>query len=391
MAATLAYTDVDDALRVMYADNDIDQALRAHPLLAMVERDETFHDPTLRIPVKVVNPLGVATSLSTAQSNAAAGVPYAFNLTRVSLYAAPKIAGELVEAAKNGGAEKFLRQAANIIDGAKDSVTQSMGSSLYRSSSGALSTVASGTASPITLAYAEDTFPLEIGMVIAASANADMSSPRSGTGTITAIDRDAGTVTYSGTITSIAPADYIAVSGQTAVASGLAAWAPAAAPSATSFFGVDRTANDRLAGRRVNCTTCAAEETFAKVNAVVTTLPIQPDVFFINPQDLANFETALAGQRQIVNSRKYDMGFEALSAYGVKIIPDGDCPRGTAFGVPMDHWKLYSLGPAPKVLDGDGNIMMRISNADDYESRIGARYNTASDAPNALINVALPT
>lgn len=391
MAATLAYTDVDDALRVMYADNDIDQALRAHPHLAMVARDETFADPTLRIPVKVVNPLGVATTLSVAQTNAAAGIPYAFNLTRVSLFAAPKIAGELVEAAKVGGAEKFLRQAANIIDGAKDSVTQAMGASGYRSSGGALARNSSGTSSPITLTYPEDTFPLEVGMVIAASANADMSSARSGTGTITAINRDTGAVTFSGTITDLAATDYIAVSGQTAVASGLGAWAPASAPASTAFFGVDRTVNDRLAGRRVDCSTCAVEETFARVNAVVTTLPIQPDVFFINPQDLANFETALSSQRSIVNSRKYDMGFEALTAYGVKIISDGDCPRGTAFGVPLDHWKLYSLDAAPKVLNADGNMMLRISNADDYEARVGARYNFGSDAPNAIINVTLPT
>ena len=53
-------------------------------------------------------------------------------------------------------------------------------------------------------------------------------------GTITAIDRDAGTVTFSGTITSLAATDYIAVSGQTAVASGLAAWAPSSAPSSPS-------------------------------------------------------------------------------------------------------------------------------------------------------------
>lgn len=391
MAATLSYSDVDDALAVMYADNDTDQALRAHPLLGMIDRDETFHDPTMRIPVKVVNPVGVATSLATAQSNAAAGIPYAFNLTRVSLYMAPKIAGELVEAAKIGGAEKFLRQAANIIDGAKDSVTQAMGLSGYRDSSGAFSTVSSGTSSPITLAYAEDTFPLEVGMVIAASPNSDMSSARSGTGTITAIDRDAGTVTYTGTITSLAVGDYIAVSGQTAIASGLGAWAPASAPSSTAFFGLDRTANDRLAGRRVNASTCAAEEVFARVNAVTSTLPIQPDAFFMNPQDLANFETALASQKVVVNSRKYDMGWDALSAYGTKIVPDGDCPRGVCFGVPLDHWKLYSLGPAPKVLQADGNVLLRISNADDYEARIGARYNFGCSAPNAIVRVSLPT
>lgn len=390
MAATLAFSDVASALAIMYEDNDFDQTLRAHPLLGMVERDEDFHDNYCRIPVKVVNPLGVATTLATAQSNRAAAVPYAFDLTRVNLYVAPKIGGELVEAAKSGGAERFLRQAANIIDGAKDSLTQAVGMSQYRDSAGTISTVSSGTSSPITLAYPEDTFPLEVGMVIAASPNSDMSSARSGTGTITAIDRDLGTVTYSGTITSLAVGDYIAVSGQTAISSGLGAWAPSAAPSSTTFFGVNRTLNDRLSGRRVNCSTCAAEETFARVNAVAVTLPIQPDVFMMNPQDLANFETAMSAQKVIMNSRKYDMGFEAITAYGVKIVADGDCPRGVCFGVPLDHWKMYSLGPVPKVLNADGQIMIRISDEDNYEARIGARYNWGCSAPNAIIRVTLP-
>jgi hypothetical protein len=390
MAATLAFSDVQAALRIMYDDSDVDQTLKTHPLLAMMEREENFHDQYCRLPVKLGNPQGVATTLSAAQTNASATAPTAFDLTKVNLYNTPKIAGELVEAAMSGGAEKFLKSTANIVDAAKAEVMNAMGRNVYRASAGVFSQVSSGTASPITVTYPQDLYEIEVGMIITASANADMSSPRSGTGTVTAVDKDAGTITYSGTITSIAPADYVAVSGQTAVASGLLGWSPSSAPASTSFFGVNRTTSPYLAGRRVNASQMAPEEVWAQTNAVITTMAERPDCFFINPSDLANFETGISGQRQIT-SRKYDFGFDALTVYGKDLVPDPDCPRGYAFGVPLDTWKCYSLGAAPKVLDIDGNVLLRISNADDYEARVGARFNFGTVAPYSLVTITLPS
>lgn len=390
MAATLAFSDVQAALRVMYDDSDVDQTLKTHPLLAMIDRVEDFHDQTYRLPVKVGNPQGVATTLSAAQSNASATTPKAFDLTKVNLYHTPKIAGELVEAAASGGAERFLKDTANIIDAAKAEVMNAMGRNVYRASAGVFSQVSSGTSSPITVDYPQDLYEIEVGMIIAASPNADMSSARSGTGTVTAVDKDAGTITYSGTITSLAVDDYLAVSGQTAVASGLLGWSPSSAPASTSFFGVDRTTSPYLAGRRINASQMAPEEVWAKINAEIIGMAERPDVFFINPTDLANFETGISGQRQITG-RKYDFGFDALTMYGRDIVPDPDCPRGYAFGVALDTFKCYSLGAAPKVLDSDGNVLLRISNADDYEARVGARFNFGTKAPYALMTCTLPT
>ena len=77
MAAPLAFSDVQAALRIMYDDSDVDQTLKTHPLLALLDREENFHDQYCRLPVKVGNPQGVATSLSAAQSNASATAPKA--------------------------------------------------------------------------------------------------------------------------------------------------------------------------------------------------------------------------------------------------------------------------------------------------------------------------
>lgn len=390
MAATLAFSDVQAALRIMYDDSDVDQTLKIHPLLAMLDREENFHDQYCRLPVKLGNPQGVGTTLTLAQANATASVPTAFNLTKVNLYHTPKIAGELVEAAQSGGAERFLKDTANIIDAAKAEVMNAMGRNVYRAAAGVFSLVASGTSSPITVTYPQDLYEIEVGMIIEASANADMSSPHTDQGVVTAVDKDAGTITYTGTITSLAVGDYLAVYGQTAVASGLLGWSPTSAPASTAFFGVNRTTSPYLAGRRINASQMAPEEVWAKVNAEITGMAERPDIFVINPTDFANFEVGVTSQREF-KGRKYDFGIDGFSAYGRDIIPDPDCPRGYAFGVALDSFKLYSLGSAPKVLDADGNVLMRISNADDYEARIGARFNFGTKAPYALMTVTLPT
>jgi hypothetical protein len=390
MAATLAFSDVQAALRIMYDDSDVDQTLKTHPLLAMLDREENFHDQTCRLPVKLGNPQGVATTLAVAQSQALATAPTAFDLTKVNLYHTPKIAGELVEAAASGGAERFLKDTANIIDAAKAEVMNAMGRNAYRALAGVFSQVSAGTSSPVTVTYPQDLYEIEVNQTIVFSPNADMSSPRSTVAVVTAVDKDAGTITYSGTVTALAVGDYIAVSGQTAVASGLLGWSPTSAPASTSFFGVNRTTSPYLAGRRINASQMAPEEVWAKVNAEIIGMAERPDCFFINPTDLANFEVGISGQRQI-QSRKYDFGFDALTMYGRDIIPDPDCPRGYAFGVPLDTFKLYSLGAAPKVLDSDGNVLLRISNADDYEARVGARFQFGTKAPYALMTITLPT
>ena len=72
-------------------------------------------------------------------------------------------------------------------------------------------------------------------MVIVA-ASTTTGSLRSGSGTITAIDRDAGTITYTGTITSLTANDYLFTQGDApngganVKVSGLAAWIPSSAP-----------------------------------------------------------------------------------------------------------------------------------------------------------------
>lgn len=392
MATSLSFTDIEVALREGYQDTGLDLLAKEHPLLGLINSDTKFTETKKRVPIKYGNPQGASPVFATAQTNAYAAKVDAFEVTHKNIYQVANIEGRLIEQAAMGDGEKFLDEVCGILDSSLVEVTKRIALSAYRGGGAAIGTVGSGTSSPITMANIEEVDALEIGMVIAANDTNNATSMRSGTGTITAINYDTGVVTYTGTITSLAVGDFIFVEGFAgAGADGLEGWCPATAPTSTEFYGVDRSTNTRLGGVRLDASTMTPEEVFARANARGARLPKKPDVWMIHPTDLANMEINLSSQKTVVDSRSYEFGFEGLMAYGSKIVPDSDCQRGVMWGVPLDHFTVGSLGELPKILNADGNNILRAASSDAYEGRVGGRYNFWSDAPGLIMRVALPT
>jgi hypothetical protein len=199
-------------------------------------------------------------------------------------------------------------------------------------------------------------------------------------------------VTYTGTITGLALNDYIFIQGFAgASVSGLEDWCPPQPPTSTPFFGVDRSLNSRLGGTRLDASQFTPEEVFARANARAARLPRTPDVWFMHPTDVANMEISLSTAKMVpIESRTYNFGYEAFSAYGTKVLSDADCPRGVMWGVCTDHVEMMSIGDAPKPLNADGNEILRAASADSYEGRVGARWQINTDAPLLLMRVTIP-
>jgi hypothetical protein len=393
--ASLTISDLAAPLKELYPDGmDESLIMKDHVLLPMLQRRRDFGGRQLHIPIRYGKPSSRSHDFATAQTNAAASKYKGFDVTRVNDYGVAQIDGEAVDAGKMGDATIFIDALEAETTGALSTLGDNLAKEAYRSVSGSRGQVGSGTSSPITLSNPEDIYFWEVGMVIAANDTDDATTPRSGTGVITAINEDTGAITYTGTITSLAVGDYLfqTTADQNAAAAGLAAWVPASAPGATTFFGVDRsTSPTRLGGIRFDGSTYAAEEVFIKARARCMRSNCRPDYWFINPTDLANFQTALSGQKSIVNSEEYDMGFETVSAYGVKFMEDPDCPRGVAWGVTMDAFGWATMGDAPRVINEDGLELLRAAATDSYELRVVARHNFWSDAPGLICRVTLPT
>jgi len=88
-----------------------------------------------------------------------------------------------------------------------------------------------------------------------------------------------------------------------------------------------------------------------------------------------------------------EIGFRGVVINGprgpIKVVPDANCPGNKAFMLDLSVWKLYSLGKAPKILDTDGLKMLRESNANAVEIRIGFYAQLGCNAPgyNAVISL----
>lgn len=391
----LGLTEITPLLKELYP-NGINTELvwKKHPLLGMLSRDSKFGGRQQHIPLRTGKPQGVSATFAKAQANAYASVYVAFDVTRKEHYQVGTITGLAVDLATSGDDSIFLNDLLAEIDGVISTMGDALARMAYRSSSGSRGRVGSGTASPIVLADIEDVYFFEVGMTISANDTDDATTLRSGTGVITAVDEDTGTITYTGTITSLAVGDYLFQDGDEGAAwNGLGDWVPSTSPSATLYFNVNRSLQPvRTGGIRFNGTTLGHEEFFIRMDARLRrSAGVKPDYYFVNPKDLANFQVATASQRYI-NSEEtgYNYGFETIRAYGVKLVADPDCPVGTAWALDMSAFWMSTLKDAPRIIDEDGLTLLRSASADSYEFRAVSRGNFISDAPGLIARGALP-
>jgi len=146
------------------------------------------------------------------------------------------------------------------IDGVMRSVGDSISRNLYRDGSGAIGRInnSSFSTTALDLVTDMDSLNFEVGMVLQVSGTKSGGSVRSGTLTVSAVNRGASSnqITMSGNLSgwsSVAQNDYIYQSGDyDGALTGLEGWLPATAPtSGDSFFGEDRSDDvSRLAGQR---------------------------------------------------------------------------------------------------------------------------------------------
>ena len=398
----LDMTTFASAIKVHYTSDTVENMVyQDNPLLAMVSKYKTFGGKNLPIPIITGNPQGRSASFLKAQANKTNTQVKDFVLTRAKDYSLASIDNETIEATK-GNANAFMEAATTEIDGAINSAARSLAIALYGSGSGTIGQVDASTSlssAVLQLKRVEDVTNFEVGMKLCASATDGGGSVRSGTLTVLGVDRDLGTVTMSANLNSgisaIASQDYISVEGDyDAKIKGLAAWLPATAPTSSPFFSVDRSVDTtRLAGVRFNGANSPIEEVLVNCASRLAREGGKPDVCFTSYSKYAELENALGSKVQYVDVKvNPEIGFRGITINGpkgpIKIIPDQNCPSDKAYMLQMDVWKLYSLGDAPKILDTDGLKMLRDSNADSVEIRVGYYAQLGSRAPgwNAVIS-----
>lgn len=399
---SLDMSSFDAALKQHYTSDRVEnEVYKDNPLLAMISKYEQFGGKNLPIPIIYGNPQNRSATFSTAVAANTSSALKDFVLTRNHDYSVANIDNETLEASK-GNANAFIEAATTEIDGAIQSCTRSLAIALYGTGSGSIGQAnASVTGTSLQLKNAEDVTNFEVAMVLQFSTADGGGSVKSGTVSITGVNRDTGELTVTAMTaidggTGVAANDYIFANGDyDAKLKGLRAWLPDSAPSSSLFFGVDRTSDvTRLAGIRYDGSSMPIEEALISAASRVAREGGKPDVCFMNYSKFADLEKALGSKVQYVNNPvTAEIAFRGILINGprgpIKVIPDQNCPSDRAFMLQMDMWKLYSLGKAPTLFDTDGLKMLRQASADGVQVRVLYYAQLGCRAPGYNANIRL--
>lgn len=404
MAARLDITSADSVLKEYY-DNQrvVDMTYQDAPLYALLPKYKNFEGKSYPLPVKVTNSQGRSATFATAKANKQASVYKDFSLTRVRDYSLASIDTETILASRsNPGA--FLRLATAFIDDAMESLARSLSFSAYGDGTGWIGQVnveptTSASTFVVTLKQAEDVAKFEVGQTLVIYSATSGGAKRTSDGSddewvIAGVDRSAGTLTLTGSYDAsgdIDADDYIFVEGDRgARMSGLAAWIPSSAPSATEFFGVNRTVDaTRLGGNRIDCSSMPMDEALIHAARRIAAQGGAPDYCFVDFTRYANLEKTLQSRVQYTEAKPSDanISFTGIKVSGprgpITVLPDRDCPADKAYMLTMKHCGLYSLGEPVMLIDLDSNKMLRESDADGYEVRVASYHQMGIELPGA--------
>jgi hypothetical protein len=406
----LNMTSFDSALKVHYTSDMIKRmTYQDHPLLALMPKYESFGGKNLPIPIIYGNPQGRSSSFAYAKANKKPGKYTDFVLTRAKDYGLCSIDGETIDASK-GDKNAFMEAMTSEIDGTFESLTRSLGIGLYRSGSGSVGRIDATTVIASTLCVLsnpEDVVNFEVGQTIVSS-TADGGGAVKVTGAVenslevVGVDRMAGTITLSANMDSFgaqdwALSDYLFVQGDyDSKIKGLDAWVPGTAPGgADNFFSVNRSVDTRLGGLRKDISAMPLEEGLIEGLSLASREGGMISHAFMPYSWYANLEKALGSKVQYVDvNTTVGVGFRGIQINNPKgkpvtVLADQDCIANTCFMLQMDTWKLYSLGQAPKLLNQDGNRVLRESDEDGVEVRTGYYAQVGCRAPGWNIRLKL--
>lgn len=393
---TAAYQPV---LKTLYPDGLAAILYPKNPTFALMTKEDDFEGDNMTITCKFGGSTGDAVDFSNAQGGKSGSQYTKFTITRSSEYAVGGLTTEVMRASRsNKGA--LVKALKTEIDSSLYKMGRAMAAGLWGNGGGALGKISAGSnvgTATITLSDISQIVNFEKGMVLQASVDDGTAAGglRSGgtTVTIAGVDRDLGTITATGNwtagIAAVAASDFLFRKGDYAAKiKGVPAWIPDAAPSATLFFGVDRTQDTvRLGGARWNAAGVPIEEALIEAPHRLAIHGGSPTHGFLNNRDFANVVKALQARVFInVETDVPDIGFTAVTIPGpmgdIKLIPDPNVPRNKLYLLQLDTWKIHTLGACPGFIDDDGlGQLVRDYNADSHEYRMVAFWQLACEEP----------
>lgn len=399
--AQVDFTSFDAALKEYYTDEQVkDQAYKKNPWFAMCSKLESFTGDPYVQPIQYGKAFGSRSAdISVALANKDRNRYVKFLVDTVDDYVAISIGRKVMKASgSNRGA--FFEARVREVDSMLDTLVRSISQAMYGNGGGALGQVGSGQGTAtITLLEPEDIVNFEVGMRIMGSDDDGSSSAHAlhagGPVTITAIDRDAGTITaaaaWTGTIATLGANDYLFADGDFKVKlAGLAGWIPTTAPSSgDAWFSVDRSVDvSRLAGSRISASSSSIREALRLGATRLGREQEEPNCAFMSHQKYGDLLTELDNKVEYNDTNvTANVGFTGVKIVGNKtpitVYADHNCPDARSYMLDKGVWKLFSYGSVPDLHDDDGVRMLRESTSDGFEVRASYYANMVTHNPRA--------
>jgi len=412
---TMDMTAFDAVLKDYYTKDKLEeQSFGDQPWYAMVAKNGNNAGGRRFIqPVEFANPGGASADFATAMTNETSSSYEDFQIPQTLQYQRVTVKHQVLLSSKEK--DMAFQPAFDEFDKGFRSLGEKIGKRLYRTASGSIAQIANSTVTTtvLTLADKADVFNFFLGQKLKASAT-DGSATYAGTGTVAAVDNEAGTVTLTQNIDTAftAPATTAFFyqqgdeqNGGTAVClAGLEDWLPGnsstrATKLAATFNGVANRAQDavRLGGVYLNGTAMAIDEVLIKLSGKTIKHGGKTDTYLMNPETLSDLMLLENSKRFLMQNATANVkspttgetiiGFEGMRAMvggrSVMIIPDRNCPSSRIYALQLNTWTLWHAGDLPCFLGQSlGAPMLKLAESQDaLEARIGAYLNLGCKAP----------
>lgn len=384
MASASTLSTVAFIYRKMYGEGVGDAASREHPLFSNIRKVAKFRGESFRYSVQYGNPQGVSGTMTSAQAGAAASKGLQFEAFRFKKYGIITLDGEAIAAAE-GDDGALVDLVTRETDGIISEMVDSLAFDLYRDGTGKRGKVSAIATNTLTLTVADDARNFKVDMTVIASANANGSSPRTGSTKVAAVDEDAGTVTLvsAAAITSLSVNDFLFRAGDPATCvEGLEVCTPLTAPTiGESFRTKDRGVDPpRLAGSRVSDLNNVIEENAGLVGVKISQRGRKAKEYYLNPVNFYQVVKRQGARVEYTNGGgRADIFHETIALHTpagtLRVYSDPDCPIDRGRVVNPDDQYLRHLKDYPHIIMDDGRDSLRQTSDDGIEVRVRAMGN----------------
>ena len=404
-----AFSDATNVLKRLFADGvPLDIATRERFLLNRMKKVNDFAGDDLAIPITVNNPQAVGPNPAIAFKAAFTGGTAANNykrflLTKYDCFNSVRLNRKAIMAAKEKGKGAFVDLLEDRTNGMLDAIGDVASTWLYGDGTATIGVRSSHTSETTTLTIPQDTSKFvagqQLGVYNGAGSAIRTIAAASGDGgiwiTVLSVDEDAGTVTFTtgdtAAVASFANSDSFypaGGAGGTGAYPGLASWLPLTTPSATLFFGVDRSVDPRrLGGVRLDNSGGEIADNIMTVSESCNTVwKGRERICVINPVNFTTLSQSLS-DKQVYNDGdgKAGYGFDYICVYTsagkVKVYADPACPTNRGYVLDMGTWTFHHMGGFPHIVE-DGGSMLEPIDAENSVLIKGALYGApACSAP----------